>query len=127
MTDLDNPLPHVCTCPDGGTATLDDDLCCDCGKRLTWRDVLDTAGPGDAMTPYQRGHRDSLLNLAALLDATAKRNEQVAEKFGHPDKGTTADQAQRTYDSLANAYANAADLARKQAERMPEDPEVDGE
>lgn len=76
------------------------------------------------MTPYQRGHRDSLLNLAALLDGAAKARATLAESVRTPLPGSSVAQLRDTDRASANAYQHAADMARRQAEMMPDDPGV---
>jgi len=73
---------------------------------------------------YQRGHRDSLLNLAALLDQRARAYTTQADRIGSPLLGSTMAKVQEMNLTWAGAYERAADLARKQAEMMPDDPEV---
>lgn len=79
------------------------------------------------MTPYQRGHRDSLLNLAVLLDAEANKRRQQVAKYGDAKRGTVRYTACLMESATEAAYRHAANMARRQAEMMPDDPEVGDE
>lgn len=78
------------------------------------------------MTPYQRGCRDALLDIAAQLDELAGQNEAAADDASkRSSKPPTPAQRYEVYmrTDYADAYRKAADLARSLAERTPDDPE----
>lgn len=74
---------------------------------------------------YRRGNRDALLSLAAEFDARAKAEDIEAERLsGHRTMGDRLAENRRW---AGHAWTQAADLARRRAEAMPEDPEDDDE
>lgn len=79
------------------------------------------------MTPYQRGCRDALLDLAAQLDKLADANEAAAEKIVRAREGKphspTFHNAVFMYEGYADAQRAAAETARTLAKRTPDDPE----
>ncbi len=69
---------------------------------------------------YQRGNRDGLLSFAAECDARAESEKQQAEKLRrHRTLGERL-ATNRLY--AAEAWHEAAALARRRAEALPEDP-----
>lgn len=75
------------------------------------------------MTPYQRGNRDGLLLFAAACDLRAHAEDEAGDQLKrHPTMGERLS-TQRYY--AAEAWANAARLARVRAEALPDDPAID--
>lgn len=78
------------------------------------------------MTPYQRGCRDALLDLAAQLDKRADQDEAAADDaVRRSRKPPTPSQRYlvHMHTDSATALRRASDLARALAERLPDDPE----
>ena len=81
------------------------------------------------MTPYQRGNRDALLNIAAQLDARADASEKRYDDMrARLDRGRfAASTMHRTVVNAMLAHAvhdrDVAVMARRLAEALPEDPE----
>lgn len=67
---------------------------------------------------YQRGNRDALLSFAAECEARAAGDRITAARLDGEGHKLLADGCY----SAAGAWAEAADLARRRAEAMPEDP-----
>lgn len=84
------------------------------------------------MTPYQRGNRDGLRNVAALLREHAGLHRAEAERMKvHRERpGLRMDTHRTIQRLLENAvmreqdYLTAADLAERLAEALPDDPEA---
>ena len=75
------------------------------------------------MTPYQRGHRDALLALAAELETSA-----TAQMARYPVKpGEVANTLRTTvaahFHYEAKGKRNDATLALRRSEALPHDPE----
>lgn len=80
-------------------------------------------------TPYQRGNRDGLTNLAAELDEMASRAREQRDHHRAVDaKRPVSDQRMTIHASAEQqAYAQVAALARRRADALPIDPEEDGD
>lgn len=76
-------------------------------------------------TPYQRGNRDGLLNLAAEIERLAALCDESAEAFrARADRGCASAKMLYEHDiRAAEGYRKVAALARRRAEALPEDPE----
>lgn len=78
------------------------------------------------MTPYQRGCRDALLDLAAQLDKRADLYDAGARKTcasrGYNDRDPTHYGMYVRALGQAMSLRDARDLARALAERLPDDP-----
>jgi len=81
------------------------------------------------VTPYQRGNRDALLNLATMLDAEAMRPDAEYDSWQRVAEDATGKRATELRLlsgrclGMAEAYRAAAHMARTVAEGMPVDPE----
>ena len=83
---------------------------------------LSTVG-GDLVTPYQRGHRDALLALAAELEQQADA-EQAAHPLGDRyTVGSAHHQSVIASRWRSQTLREAAALARRRADALPHDPE----
>lgn len=79
------------------------------------------------MTPYQRGCRDALLDLAARLDAQVNLYNaemmSVLSGRGYNDRNPVHYGTYARLLGQATALRDARNLARALAERLPDDPE----
>lgn len=74
------------------------------------------------MTAYQRGNRDAMLSFVAECEARADAMRRSAERLRkHPTMGDMLG-TERYF--AVDAWTSAADLARRRAEALPEDPEA---
>ena len=84
------------------------------------------------LTAYQRGNRDGLLSIAGLFDKLAAGQRLDADRMdSHAQrrgiKLHTIRAAERLRDQALykmQQWTAAADMARRQAEMLPEDPEA---
>lgn len=82
--------------------------------------------PSDA---YQRGNRDALLSLAAEFDALVAIYDKRVEKYDplrydHPVARRAASVLRTGSVDCMVAFQRAADIARRRARALPDDPEL---
>lgn len=75
------------------------------------------------LTPYQRGNRDGLLGLANKLDERATLHQASADSIGKDRPNLRSSWHDVMVHDLirANCYREAARMARRLAEGLPEE------
>ena len=80
------------------------------------------------LTAYQRGHRDACAVLALRLDARGDEEHRHTVRFchpvvgGEPDLGTARHAAWMGGHHRSTTYNDAAAMARRLGESLPDDP-----